>query len=142
MAKRWGPGNPLWEWQHKRKGRRASRKATRKVKVMVRRRFYGRKRRGFRRPKSMGIVGGLALGLGATAGIGAYNGFQQAGLQGALINGLYTLTGYDAGKGTWDTTQTMRGVGTVALCVGGGYAFHKLAQMSGLNRYLPKKWAI
>jgi hypothetical protein len=74
-SKKWGPGNPLWEW--KQKNKRSSKRTKKRVGTMVKR------RKAYRRSKGRNLLSGKGM-LGAKIGMGII-GTAAAGLFGAEL---------------------------------------------------------
>lgn len=98
-----------------------------------RRNAVSRKSGGTRRHRRSGMRIPLAVvaGLFPTA-IHAVQGFQATGVQGALANVSYDLTGYNPLTNQWSFAGLMRGW----LPLGLGFIVHKVANQVGVNRML------
>lgn len=103
-GKPWGPSNPLWRYQHRKKKKRRTKARKTGAKRMARR-YYGRRRRG-RRSKGIPVLSlAIVLGQGAMA-------ISEGGMGLAALGkfGSY-YTGFDASSGTFEPGKLLVGWG-------------------------------
>jgi len=126
-GKPWGPSNPLWRWQHRRKGTklrpsgikrayrekaartRKARRRTRTRRASPRTRTMARRRYGRRRGRRSKGIPVLSLGIAVGQALTAWNqGGSPAGAAGKFVS---YYTGFDPSTGGFDAKQLLIGYG-------------------------------
>lgn len=158
MAKPWGPGNPLYDWKQKHRGkgkgpRHDAEKITRESLGYPPKRRPGHMKKTYHRAKHYGKmhlaqVGFFLLGMIPTI-VKFYDGWKAQGFMGAIGNTIYGWTGIklDTNQNQWtyagwDYKGLMYGLAPAAICTGIGWGVSKLATKSGVNKAMPKGWGI